>query len=533
MSHFISKNLRLFSRKKGGTAPQQIAKEAGPKAPEMKPQSMAQVQKAEPSLIDSYTVNDPFARVGISLEADGSYRYMVIEPTLSKVERKQLQELKQVLKDGLDLDASTFKPEEAEKYLTTRTRDVMKKFRLKMQKPTFEKLFYFIDRDFLHYGVVDPIFRDPNIEDISCNGPSLPIYVFHRQYESLPSNVQFKSQEELEKFVLRLAYMSGRHISVADPVVDASLPDGSRVQMTFGSEITKKGSTFTIRKFKPDPYSIIDLINFGTLNPEVAAILWYVLENKGSVLLAGGTASGKTTTINCLALFIRPEAKIVTIEDTPEINLASKNWIQSVSRQGIAGMGEVSLYDLLRAALRQRPDFIIVGEVRGEEANTMFQALSTGHSGMSSIHADSIPAVFHRLTNPPMNIPRTLLPSLNFVIQQNRFNVKDRPARRFISVTEVVGLDTKSNEIITNEVFKYDSEADTLIFSGRCYTLEKYAKMKGVAYEDIRQEIAIRRQVIEWASKQGLRKYRDVANVIQRYYTDRTELIAEIGAIAA
>lgn len=526
--------MNLFSRKREAASAKQVVAQQPPKAaeqdtvPSVTPVPVADEGKV---LIDSYTVNEPYARIGISLEPDGSKRYIVIEPRLAKSERKQLEEVKQALKNGLNLNIDQFKPEEAQAYLQKQTKEIVKKFGLKIRKFTYEKLYYFVDRDFLHYGKLDPLMRDPNIEDISCNGPASPIYVFHRSYESIPTNVAFKTQEELEKFVLRMAYMSGRHISVADPVVDASLPEGSRIQMTFGSEITKKGSTFTIRKFREDPYSIVDLIKFGTINTDVAAALWYVLENKGSILLSGGTASGKTTSINCLALFIRPEAKIVTIEDTPEINLAAPNWIQSVSRQGMSGIGEVTLYDLLRAALRQRPDFIIVGEVRGEEAYTMFQALSTGHAGMSSIHADAISAVFHRLTNPPMNIPRTLIPAVNIVIQQSRIAIKGRPSRRMLSVTEVVGLDTRTSELITNEIYRYDVDQDQFVYAGRSYILERYAKMKGVSYEDVRQEIATRQQVIQWMVAMGLRKYRDVAGVIQRYYTDKAGLLAEIGAI--
>jgi len=260
----------------------------------------------------------------------------------------------------------------------------------------------------------------------------------------------------------------------------------------------------------------------------------YDLEVPGAENFVGGNGGvflHNTTSINCLALFIRPEAKIVTIEDTPEINLAHVNWIQSVSRQGVSGIGEVTLYDLLRAALRQRPDFIIVGEVRGEEAQTLFQALSTGHSGMSSIHADSISAVLHRLTNPPMNIPRTLIPAVNFILQQGRMIIKNAPARRVVSVAEVVGVDTRTNELITNEVYSFNAETGALEYTGRSYTLEKFARAKGTSYEDLKREIATRAHIIEWMVLANMRKYREVASVIQRYYTDRAGLLAEIGAI--
>ena len=529
----------FFRRKKGVPKEKQpkartAAQKKGNAAAPQQTQAAVQPSGSEERILaDSYSVYDPFVRIAISLEPDGTNRYLAVEPGLTKKEKEQLKQLKQALKDGLSVDASRFDPEVARDYLEQQTKELVRKFGLRIAPDTYAKLFYFVERDFLRYGKLDPLMRDPNIEDISCNGPDTPIYVFHRTFESIPSNVSFKTQEELERYILRLAYMSGRHISVAEPVVDAALPEGSRIQMTFGSEITKKGSTFTIRKFKEDPYSIIDLLKFGTIDADIAATMWYALENKGSILLAGGTASGKTTTINCLSVFIRPEAKIVTIEDTPEINLVHSNWIESVSRQGTAGMGEVTLYDLLRAALRQRPDFIIVGEVRGEEASTMFQALATGHSGMSSIHADSIQAVLNRLVNPPMSIPRNLVPSVNFVLQQNRLTISQKPSRRLISVTEIVGMDPRTNEIITNEAFRYSPENDSYVFTGRSYILEKFAKSKGITVEELRQEVATRKAVIQWMADKGIRKYSQVAKVVQRYYTDRSELLAEMGAIAA
>ena len=260
----------------------------------------------------------------------------------------------------------------------------------------------------------------------------------------------------------------------------------------------------------------------------MAAHFWFAIENKLSTLLSGGTASGKTTSINCFSMFIRPEAKIVTIEDTPELNLPHENWIQSVSRAGVAGVGEVSLFDLLRAAMRQRPDFIIVGEVRGNEAYTLFQAMSTGHAGLSSIHADSVAAVFRRLTSDPMNIPRTLIPSINYVIQQNRITINGKPRRRIMSITEIIDVDTQTGEFLTNEVYKYDVASDSFFYGGRSYMLEKIGQERNYSESFMNQEIQTRKKVLDWLSKKNIRRYKDVAQVIREYYISPKDLMSKV-----
>lgn len=496
-----------------------------------------EVKSQEPSLestlaastfVQTYPVFEPYVQIAIVQEPDGKITYRAIEPLLSKKEKEVLEQTKEVLRLALEIDARTVNPKTAEEYLRNETIRILKRFEIKIRKETFEKIMYYVVRDFLRYDRIDPLMRDSRIEDISCDGPKVPIYVWHREFESIPTNIVFEEVEKLDKFVMRAAYMSGRHMSVAQPLVDAALPDGSRIQLTYGAEVTKKGSTFTIRKFKEDPLSIVDLLNYGTLNSEVAALLWLALESKSSILLAGGTASGKTTTINVLSMFIRPENKIVTIEDTPEINLAHTNWIQSIARAGIGGIGEVTLYDLLRAALRQRPDFIIVGEVRGAEASTLFQAISTGHAGLSSIHADSVPAVFHRLVSEPMNIPRTLIPAVNFILYQSRVTVREKPTRRILSTTEVLGIDARTNEFITNEIYRYNQDADTFTYSGRCYIMERIAKTKGMTQEELRRDLDGRKMIFDWMVKNNIRKYKKVADIIGNYYQDPESLLAQV-----
>lgn len=319
---------------------------------------------------------DVFAGI-VKDEETGGYKYVVIEPTLTDREKQFYKEIRKLLIDELDVSLWSIKNRKvAQQYLAEKVRRIVKRYGYKLAKPTLSKLQYYFNRDFIGMGKIEPLLHDYLIEDISCDGPGVPIYVWHRDYESIPTNIVFENDEELNTFVSKLAYIAGKHISLANPIVDASLPDGSRVQMTYGKEVTQKGSTFTIRKFKPDPLTIVDLLKYNTMNSELAAYLWYLVEKRLSILVAGGTASGKTTTLNALSMFIVPGQKIVSVEDTPELNLPHENWIQSVART-VGTTGEITLFDLLRAALRQRPDIIIVGEVRGEEAFTLFQAIAS------------------------------------------------------------------------------------------------------------------------------------------------------------
>ena len=373
--------------------------------------------------------------------------------------------------------------------------------------------------------------KDPKIEDISCNGSGVPIFIWHQEYESIPTNIAFQTAEELDRFILKLTYMTGRAISIAQPVVDASLPDQSRIQLTYEKEVTRKGSSFTIRKFRERPFTITDLIIFKTLSPEIAAYLWYIIERQASALVVGGTACGKTVTINMISMFIKPTAKIVSIEDTAELQLPHENWLPSVVRTGFGVSGkvsEISLYDLLRNAMRQRPEYIIVGEVRGAEAYTLVQAIATGHGGLATLHADSVEAAVHRLETEPMNIPRPLITTMDVISVQARVRLGDKSVRRIISVSEIVGIDPITKEILTNEVFKWDPKTDSFLYSGRSYVLEKLVKRHGLVFDAAVKEIENRKLLIQWMAKNQVRDYKDVVETIRFYYLDPATVLEKI-----
>jgi flagellar protein FlaI len=482
------------------------------------------VKKKTSMFREVYPILEPYVFAAVVRDPlTQKMRYEVIEPTLLKDEEEVLREIKSLLMEVVDVSLKDLETrKKAEEYLTRKVEEVIKTHRIKVAKEAVSKLMYYIKRDFIGYGKIDPLMRDHLIEDISADGVGIPIYVWHREYESLPTNIVFETEKELNSFIIRLAYLSGRQISLASPLIDATLPDGSRVQLTYGSEITRRGSTFTIRRFRVDPLTISDLITFNTLSSEMAAYFWYVIENRASILVAGGVAAGKTTTLNCLSMFIRPELKIVSVEDTAELNLPHENWIPSVVRVGTEekGASSITLFDLLRAAVRQRPDFIIVGEVRGKEAYTLFQAMATGHLGLSTIHAESAEAVLQRLESEPMNIPRQMLTMIDYILVQSRVEVANKPARRVRTVTEVIGLDPKTKEIQTQEIYRWNVKTDSFSYSGRSYLLERIMERKGIDEKDVQKELRQRKTVLEWMVKNNIRRYTEVANVIREYYAD-------------
>jgi len=480
--------------------------------------SFIAMSESSPLTSQYYTV------VAKDTTSEAGLRYVVVEPSLSETDKANFNQIKNILINELTVDLNKLKSkEDAEEFLKSKILEVIEKYKMPVPKESLPKIYYYAIRDYVKMGKLEPLLHDHMIEDISCDGIGVPLYIWHREYESIPTNVVFETEKELDDFVMRMAYRAGKHISLANPIVDASLPDGSRVQITYGYEVTKKGSTFTIRKFRADPLTVVDLIIFNTLSADLAAFLWYMVEKRLTLLVAGGTASGKTTTLNALGTFITPGQKIVSIEDTQEINLPHENWIPAVSRQAFTAgeTGEITLFDLLKASLRQRPDIIIVGEVRGAEAYTLFQAMATGHGGFSSIHADSIKATITRLTSEPMNIPSELIGnSLDLVLLQLKLKLGDRSVRRVLQVAEIVGVDESTGEFIFNDAFKWEPAKDLHVPTGRSIAFEKIRKRYGERVEHITHEIAKRKAVLEWMVRNNVRRHRDVSNVIKQFYAN-------------
>ena len=386
-----------------------------------------------------------------------------------------------------------------------------------------DKIFYHLFRNFLGYGRIDILMHDDGIEDISCDGPKTPIFIHHRKYEAIETNIFFSGEEELNSFIVKLCQISGKQISIYSPIVDGKLPDGSRLQATLARTVTK-GSTFTIRKFKENPLTPIHLIEYKSLSAEMAAYFWIAIETGASILFCGGTASGKTTALNALSLFIPASHKIVSIEDTREVSLPHKNWIAGTTRKGFSSSDEnktgkdIDMFDLIRAALRQRPRVIIVGEVRGKEAYSLFQAMATGHTSYSTVHASTIHTLIQRLENPPISLPRALLTSLDVIVFQNAVEIGGKMVRRMTSVTEIIKLDSDTNQLIFMAPFTWVSKTDDRFESSRNSKIyNKIRQHNDWTEEQLDEEISNRILVLEWMKKNKIYSYQEFGAIVAEY----------------
>ena len=337
---------------------------------------------------------------------------------------------------------------------------------LKVTEDELKSLRYLLIRDKVGMGVIEPLILDPYIEDITCSGLG-PLFVEHKIFGGLKSDISFSVTEELDRFVIKLSEKIGRPVTLREPIVDAVLPDGSRVNIVFGSDVSKRGSNFTIRKFNATPMSLLDLIDSGTISYEIAAYLSLMIGMGMNTFISGETASGKTTFLNAISTLIPPNNKIVSIEDTAELQVPHPNWTREVVRGNTGEGASVTMFDLLRAAMRQRPNQIIIGEIRGEEGAVAFQAMQTGHACMATFHASSVEKLVQRLTGNPINIPKTYIDSLNLVIVMSAIRLPDgTPVRRVLSVNEIISYDSDTNSYNFIEVFRWNSATDQFDFTG-------------------------------------------------------------------
>ncbi|TKX75570.1 secretion system protein E [Halorubrum sp. GN11_10-6_MGM] len=390
-----------------------------------------------------------------------------------------------------------------------------------------EKLLYYLKRDFVGYERIDPIKYDINVEDISCDGYNSPVFVYHSEYEQIITNIRHGT-DELDDFVVKLAQRSGKGISKRRPQVDATLPDGSRAQLTLGREVSDHGTNYTIRQFNDVPFTPIDLINWKTFSLDEMAFLWLSIENHKSLIFAGGTASGKTTSLNAVSLFIPSNAKIVSIEDTREVELPQRNWIASVTRPSFSDddKGDIDEFDLLEAALRQRPDYIVMGEIRGEEGRTAFQVMSTGHTTYTTFHADSVGEVLKRFTTDPINVSKTMFTALDLVSIQTSTRVQGKKVRRNKSITEINHYDAENDEINVQDVFQWQAETDEFLQMGDSNTLEDIMFDRGWSRATLDEELRKRRVVLAYLIDRGLNSYAQVAATFQAFINDPETVLA-------
>jgi flagellar protein FlaI len=386
---------------------------------------------------------------------------------------------------------------------------------------------YLLIRDMIDMGALKPFLSDPYIEDISCDGVG-PVFIEHKIFKGLKSVIEFKVSSELDEFVVKIAERIKRPITYRNPVVDSTLPDGSRINIIYGTDISKHGSNFTIRKVNEIPLSILNIVENGSIDYMAAAYLWICVEYGMSVFVSGETASGKTTFLNAITTFIPPENKIVTIEDTPELNLPHQNWVREVALakgrgEGTGTSGEVTMYDLLKAALRQRPNQILVGEIRGVEGSVAFSAMQTGHPVMSTFHAASVEKLIQRLCGEPINIPKTYVDNLNLIILTSAVKRPDgQTVRRMTSINELVGYNAETGGFTFVQMFTWEPLTDTFVWTGKgsSYLLEnKIATMLGIPDNkkaDIYLEVEKRAKILERLHKAGYVKFWDLFHMITK-----------------
>lgn len=479
-----------------------------------------------------YTLISPYVSVHIYWnKKEGELQYEVEEPILNENEKSLLKTLEISLGEMININVLVQKTTESMiDYIDKTSRLLIEELDLEVNDSSYKKIFYYLYRDFVGMNEIEPLMKDYFIEDIECNGVDTPIYVVHRIYRNLKSNIIYSSVDTLTSFVEKLAQRTGKYVSYANPLLDGSLPDGSRVNATYTTDVSSRGPTFTIRKFTKIPWTPGQLLNMKTLSPEMLAYFWLLLEHKSNILIAGGTASGKTTLLNAIAFFIPPEARVVSIEDTRELNLPRENWLPSVSRTalGQGTVGEVDLFSLLKNSFRQNPDYVIVGEVRGKEAFVLFQGMASGHSSISTMHADSVDTLVKRLETPPIELSPTLMNTLDCVAIMTHALVNKQETRRLREIVEIVNI-TPEGIALTNTPFIWNAREDIFYFKKDSKVFEKIANRYGLTIEELNEEFDARSRILYELQKRKIFDFNQTQKIINEYHKNPNAVLSAFG----
>ena len=468
--------------------------------------------ETEFEVVDRYWLTPPYAYANLYRDSFGNVHYQMVEPKLTEKELVILEETYEHMKTILVYDNVRKKGEfELDRDLL---RELITGYDPKITPERRDTLIYYLNRNTMGYGRLDALLHDERIEDITCNGAGIPIFLYHRRFANVETDIVFDANE-LNKYVLKLAQKADKQVSLTTPLIDAALPEGSRAQITYSDIVSAKGSSFTIRKFKADPMTPAELVRSNTYSAELMAHIWLAVENKKSLIIAGGTASGKTSTMNAASFFIPSVAKIVSIEDTREIQLPHVNWLAMKTRESLGtqgAQGNISMFTLLKAALRQRPEYIIVGEVRGEEAQTLFQAMNTGHTTYSTLHAGNVKEAINRLINDPINVPVAMFGALNLVLVQSLLYGDGKGFRRCLSLNEII---VEEDKISWNPLFVWNNKTDRF---DRVYT--RSAVFDNIAYqnnwtdEEMSRRLENRRLALEDMASSGKTSVAEVDRAI-------------------
>ena len=457
--------------------------------------------------------------------------YKIEEPILDEKEKEDKNEIVSAMRNMINFDNVIQKNNEALlEHIDERLKIIATELGINMSYESYKKIYYYLCRDFIGFNEIEPLIRDYFVEDIECNGASTPVYLVHRVYRNLKTDLTFNKMNLLENFVEKLSQRCGKYISYSNPILDGSLPDGSRVNATYTKDITSKGPTFTIRKFTKNPWTPIQLLVFKTLSPEMLAYLWLLVQYKMNILIAGGTASGKTTLLNAIAFFIPQAARVVSIEDTRELNFSRENWLPSVVRAstGIKKIGEIDLFTLLKSSFRQNPDYVIVGEVRGKEAYVLFQGMASGHPSISTIHADSVDTVIKRLKTPPIELSPTLLNVLDCVCIMTHAIVNKQETRKLREIVEIIDV-TPDGIAMTNTPFVWNPSDDQFYFKKDSKIFQKIVKRTGLKMEEIDLEFRRRIQLIYKLHQNKILSFNKVQEIINEYSKKPKEVLKKFG----
>lgn len=481
-----------------------------------------------------YSVISPFAFIHIYWDPE-EYEvvYEIEEPILTEAEKNYLDQILPAMRDLIDFDIIVEKEtEKLLEYIDKRFKIIAFEIGLSLSYDSYKKIYYYLIRDFVGFNEIEPLLRDFFVEDIECNGVDTPVYIVHRIFRNLKTGLVFKSMDKLESFIEKLAQRSGKYISYASPILDASLPDGSRINATYTKDITTRGPTFTIRKFTKTPWTPPQLLAFRTLSPEMLAYLWILVQYKMNILITGGTSSGKTTLLNAVAFFIPPEARVVSIEDTRELNLPRENWLPSVVRSatGAGNIGEIDLFTLLKSSFRQNPDYVIVGEVRGKEAYVLFQGMASGHASISTMHADSVDTVIKRLETPPIELSPTLLNVLDCVCIMTHAITKKQETRKLKEIVEIINV-TSEGVALTNTPFMWNPSDDSFYFKKESKIFEKIAKRYGITPQEIDAEFKKRVKLLYNLYQNKVFNFQQFQDVITQYYKKPQEILSKLGIV--
>jgi archaeal flagellar protein FlaI len=452
------------------------------------PKYLVILQKsADPSQIDvRYPLLEPYAYAKIFWDPKKKELvYNVMEPKIGKDDGEIFSKVMKGLMEIVDVELSTIKNSEAAiSYMESYIKKVVSEYGLSLTRGQYVKLLYYVYRDFVGLNEIEPLMHDSYIEDIGCDGTGVPLYIVHKKFGSIRTNISFNELEKLNNFVVKLSERCGRYISYAEPLLDGTLPDGSRVQASLAGDVTTRGPSFSIRRFSEEPFSPVDMMEMGTADSQLLAFLWLSIEYGASILICGGVATGKTSMLNTLSLFIPQEAKIISIEDTRELQLPHENWIPSVARIGFGGQtesgkyGEVTMFDLLKESFRQNPDYVIVGEVRGAEAYVMFQGMAAGHPSIGTMHAGKVEDVVHRLETPPIELSPSLIETLDMIIFMVHAREVNKSARRVKEISEIESIDSTTGAASVNKVFAWMPSSDTFQFNESVVMLQKIPRQR-------------------------------------------------------